>query len=439
MVGSRKTIDIISYHHWILTALLVCCFASAASTAQKQISLAILVPNADERDFEVLKHAVETQLSDLGIKVSVEEKNNMDDIDTRDDVENLLSQKAVSIAVVVRGNSLLLLYDDGTSKEFIERELPEEERFEDSCDAVASMVRVGIEHLLLRDAVYDAKLNDNEENPEKDNNSGSNDETQEGDTSNADETDPSPPEVDSAELNAEVASEKSPGAWAGTWLGLGVELSYVLQVTRTVDTVRHGGYLGVRIHLTPYGALSVGAELLQPSKLKIWDWSFTYRRIPLRVTLAGYWPIKRVKLGVFASLLVDFTRIDGRSSKNDGNDSLDSSQISNVTPPVNDPQFYPRPPNDDKRPGEPLNFNDVVLNAVTPSFTEQPSRVFWGISPGLSLEVSLIAWLSVYLDAGADFIFNAHDYIFENGTSLYAYRSIQPHILIGVRFWFFNR
>ena len=406
MVVRQKIVSVRSFCLRVFTALLASLLLLEVSASGKQTSLTIFVPEGDDRDYHVLKHAVETQLSDLGVRVSLETVLNTDVVDSRGDVENLLKRQGeVSVGVVIKDNSLLLLCDDGASAEFFERDLPRAERFEDSCDAVASMVRAGIEHLLLTESVDEKG----------------------GDTEN----DEGSPEESSG------ASTVGPPATAGAWFGIGIESAYVMRTVRTVDLLRHGGYLGLRINLTPYGAISVGAELLQRSRFEKADRSFAYRRIPMRVKLAAHWPIGRLKLGAYASLLVDLTHIDSEEPDEADEPVEDTSQPESPPPPPDDHWDH----NWDDHRDDPMDYNDTVVVPIplSPSFSERKSRVFFGLSPGVSLEVSLLTWLSVYSDAGADFILNSHDYTFDNGTPVYSYRSIQPHLFIGFRFLFYAR
>ena len=384
-----------------MAALQLCASAEADRTSVPD--LIVSVDRGDPRDFELLKSVVEAQLSDCGLRIRLQkdsvDKRVSSDLATR--AKTLLRQSDAVIVAVFHEQTLAMMYADNTSTDYVERQIFANDNFEDVSEATASMIRSTVAQWLSSGGGDDAVMAASEDAATSQENLESN--------------------VVGFKTRARVSTKERGLAIShrrdetekGIWFGLASEAAYRLQVIRTVDPVLNGVYGGLRLGITRFSALAVGGEFLQRSSWQMVNWAFKFRRIPLRLRLLAHWPMGRLSLGIFLGIVADFTRIEGHVLPMDDWMKLDRE--------------FPRP---EPPPGE---------APPKPTFADEGARVFFGVSSGITAEVSVFRWFSLFLNGGADVIVNPHRFILANDFSVYSYQRAQIQIQAGCRFRIYQK
>jgi hypothetical protein len=409
-----------------LMGVITASFVSHAAFGEGEShTLAIVVSETDSRDFSVMAASVETQLSDIGVAVRLVRApltaTSTDDLGRL--AKSVSRRERSPMVVLVNTETMGIYLDEGRTENFVRRPFPGEAKWEDTCDAAASVARSVLEYWLNEEEApegrFEAAGGETGEEPEKE----PEEPTQ--------EIKPPPPPKPA------LASQQSTGGFS--W-GTGVNVGYVLQVASSQYAVLNGAHFGLGLRLTRFFRFDVGLDVLQRMKWENDGWQFSFRRLPVRTIVSGQWMSKWLAIGASTGLVVDITKMDATAPPAREEEEEDRPRRDDF--PDDDyyyDYYYPDPgglpPPDAMAASAP---NDEFTPRPRRRFDEASRRTFLGLYAGGYLAFRVVRWLDIRVSGGVDLYFNHHVYRLSDGKQVLDHRMAQPRVFAGLTFWFLD-
>ncbi len=262
---------------WGRAVVVLSIWMTASVFAQSPKRAVILSPPSETQRIGVLKDAVTSQLSDLGVEVLVQTLEDREVIS-----QDLLGvaerhrkeSRAVAVIWVGEGGVHVLAGDEEQSNH-VSRSLPTGDGdWETQCDAIASVIRSVLSPWLASHGAP-AIL---ERGPD--------------------------PEAPSQVLSMPARFH-----------AIGVAGAYAPMIMSRRQPWLHGGWLGLDVRWLEYFRMSVGGAIVPVLRRR----SYGLQRIPLRVEAEGRWALGPWSLGAALSYVLDIARVRGSDLGGDAN------------------------------------------------------------------------------------------------------------------------